>query len=163
MIRSGCQQFYFPASSVMVNEMMIRLGSCSYHTYRMPSKPITEGYKVFALCDIGYTFDWIFASWVDSSSGLNLPTELTPTSLPGTFGHFNFYMYSYFTYQQLLAKLRDLGIGGCGTPSWVDQGFHKSLMISEKTLHGMRFLVGLWIWQERCLLSSDKQIVQCTF
>jgi len=62
MIRSRCQQFYFPASSVTVDEMMIRLGGCSYHTYRMPSKPITEGYKVFALCDIGYTFDWIFAS-----------------------------------------------------------------------------------------------------
>jgi len=62
MIRSRCQQLYFPFSNVTVDEMMIRFGSRSYHTYRMPSKPITEGYKVFALCDIGYTFNWIFAS-----------------------------------------------------------------------------------------------------
>ena len=42
MIRSRCQQFYFPASNVTVDEMMIRFGGRSHHTYRMPSKPITE-------------------------------------------------------------------------------------------------------------------------
>ena len=36
----------------------------------MPSKLITEGYKVFALCDIDYTFDWIFTSRVDSAGNL---------------------------------------------------------------------------------------------
>ena len=79
MIRSRCQQFYFPASNVTVDEMMIRFGGRSHHTYRMPSKPITEGYKVFALCDIGYTFDWIFASRVDSASGVDVQKDLTPT------------------------------------------------------------------------------------
>ena len=54
MLQSLCQQYYLPASNVTVDEMMIRFGCRSYHTYRMPSKPITEGYKIFALCDIGY-------------------------------------------------------------------------------------------------------------
>ena len=124
MIRSRCQQFYFPASNVTVDEMMIRFGGRSHHTYRMPSKPITEGYKVFALCDIGYTFNWIYASRLDSFSGLELQKDLTPTgstvfqlarTLPYTSGHFNVYMDNYFTSQPLLAKLRDLGIGACGT------------------------------------------------
>jgi len=57
-------------------------------------------------------------------SGLDLQQDLTPTSstvfqlacsLPYTSGHFNVYIDNYFTSQQLLARLRDLGIGGCGT------------------------------------------------
>jgi len=58
MLRTQCQKFYFPASNVTVDEMMIQFGGRSHHTYCMPSKPITVGYnlKVFALCDIGYTY-----------------------------------------------------------------------------------------------------------
>jgi len=143
MIRSRCQQFYFPASNVIVDEMMIRFGGRSHHTYRMPSRPITEGYKVFALCDIGYTFDWIFASRVDSSSGLDLQKDLTPTgstvfqlarSLPYTTGHFNIYMDNYFTSQQLLARLRDLGIGGCGTARVSRSAFPPELDNKQKNI-----------------------------
>lgn len=49
---------------------MIQFGGQSHHTYSMPSKPITEGYKVFALYDIGYTYSWIFASRSNSFTGL---------------------------------------------------------------------------------------------
>ena len=107
--------------------MMIRFGGQSRHTYRMPSKPITKGYKVFALCDIGYTYSWIFASRSNSFTGLIPQPDLTPTgstvfqlasSLPYSSScrlHFNIYMDNYFPSQALFIKLRELGIGACGT------------------------------------------------
>ena len=49
MIQSRCQQYYLPASNVTVDEMIIRFAGRSHHTYRISSKPITKGYKVFAL------------------------------------------------------------------------------------------------------------------
>lgn len=48
IIRDRCQKYYLPALNVTVDEMMIRFGGKSFHTYRMASKPIKEGYKVFA-------------------------------------------------------------------------------------------------------------------
>ena len=104
---------------------MITFGGRSFHTYRIPSKPITEGFKVFALCDVGYTYSWIFASQANSCAGLILQEDLTPTgstvfqlatSLPYSSGlHFNIYMDNYFPSLSLFTKLRSLGIGGCET------------------------------------------------
>ena len=106
ILQSRCQQYYLPASNVTVDEMMIRFGGRSFHTYRMPSKPITEGFKVFALCDVGYMYSWIFASRANSCAGLILQEDLTPTgstvfqlatSLPYSSGlHFNIYIDNYF-------------------------------------------------------------------
>jgi len=91
----------------------------------MPSKPITKGYKVFALCDVSYTYSWMFASRANSCVGLILQEDLTPigstvfqlaTSLPYSSGlHFNIYMDNYFPLLSLPTKLWSLGIGGCGT------------------------------------------------
>lgn len=80
LIRDRCNQYYLPSSNVTVDEMMIRFGGRSLHTYRIPSKPITEGYKVLALCDVGYTYNWIFASRSESFAELVLLEHLTPTA-----------------------------------------------------------------------------------
>jgi len=68
---------------------------------------ITEGYKVFVLCDIGYIYSWIFTYKLNSSIGLIIQEDLTPTgsmvfqlasSLPSTCErHFSVYMNNYFT------------------------------------------------------------------
>jgi len=62
MIQTRCQIYYFPASNITVDEIMIRFGGRSFHTYHMPINQIKEGYKVFDLCDAGYTYSWVFAS-----------------------------------------------------------------------------------------------------
>ena len=123
---------------------MIRFGGRSYHTYRMPSKPITEGYKVFALCDVGYTYNWIFASRSNSFNGLVLQEGLTPTgstvfqlasSLPYLSGlHFNIYMDNYFPSQALLIKLRELGMGACGTARVNTSAFPPALHDERKNI-----------------------------
>ena len=121
----------------------------------MPSKPITEGYKVFALCDIGYTYSWVFASRSDSFAGLELQKHLTPTgstvfqlasSLPYTSGfHFNIYMDNYFASQQLMIMLRDLGIGACGTAQVNGSAFPPDLEDKRKNIP----------WNEVCGGSAD--------
>ena len=72
IIRDHSQKYYLPASTITVDEMIIRFGVKSYHTYRMPSKPIKEGYKVFALCDTGYTYHWLYTSRSESVAGLQV-------------------------------------------------------------------------------------------
>jgi hypothetical protein len=41
---------------------MIRGFGRSYHTFKMPNKPIQQGYKLFAIADQGYILYWIWAS-----------------------------------------------------------------------------------------------------
>ena len=126
--------------------MMIQFGGQSHHTYRMPSKPITEGYKVFALCNIEYTYSWIFASRSSSFSELILQEDFTPTSstvfqlatsLPYSSPpalYFNIYMDNYFPLQALLVKLRELGIGACGTARVNVSAFPSDLHDSRKNI-----------------------------
>jgi len=125
LIRKRCQQYYLPSSNVTADEMMIRFGGRSHHTYRMPSKPIKEGYKVFALFNMGYTYNWMFASRSKSFAELIPQEGLTPTgsavfqlaaALPYTSGlHFNIYMDNYFPLIALFERLREVGLGACGT------------------------------------------------
>jgi len=146
MLQSHAQKYYLPATNVTVDKMMIRFGSWSHDTYHMPSKPITEGYKVFTLCDLGYTYSWIFAFRSSSFAGLILQENLTPTSstvyqlatsLPYSCSlglHFNIYMDNYFPLHTLLVKLRELGIGACGT-AWVNaSAFPPNLHDSRKNI-----------------------------
>jgi len=146
MLQSRSQQYFWLATNVTVDEMMIWFSGQSHHTYHMPSKPITEGYKVFALCDIGYTYSGIFASRSSSFSGLILQEDLIPTgstvfqlatSLPYSSSlelHFNIYMDNYFPWQALLVKLRELGIGACGTACVNVSAFPPDLYDSRKDI-----------------------------
>ena len=95
----------------------------------MPNKPITQGYRIFALCSKGYTWNWHYTARV---AGIQIPDQqyydgsahLTPTSmaiydlvkiLPYRTYQFNVYMDNCFSNIALLQVLRKLGIGACGT------------------------------------------------
>ena len=58
--RAAAQQYYQPGSNLALDELMIHCFGCSYHTVKMPNKPIQQGYKIFALAERGYmyTFAW---------------------------------------------------------------------------------------------------------
>lgn len=129
-MRESCKRYYLPSTSVTVDEMMIRFGGRSKHTVRMPNKPITEGYKVFAICDHGYTINWRFHSRVKGigelssayrdSVGISAPTtavvyQLAESSLPYREYDFVIYMDNLFSTVALFSKLRSIGIGACGT------------------------------------------------
>ena len=77
------QQYYLPSTKVAIDEMVVRFCGRSQHTLKIRNKPIKQGYKIFALCDHGYTYAFLWysatqgiAQLPESSASLNL----TPTS-----------------------------------------------------------------------------------
>ena len=46
------------STNVAIDEMMIWFLGRSEHTIGMLNKPIGLGYKVLAVCDANYTYDW---------------------------------------------------------------------------------------------------------
>lgn len=123
-IRQRCQTLAIPATNVSVDEMMVRFFGRSKHTVRMPKKPIKEGFKIFASCERGYTYNWLFCSRKTGIAELPPHATLAPTqaavrylalSLPYNDYHFNVYMDNLFTTVPLLLDLRKNSIGGMGT------------------------------------------------
>jgi hypothetical protein len=57
-----------PASNVSVDEMIVRFSGRSMHTFQIKNKPTPEGYKILSLCELGYTFTFMFASRVEASN-----------------------------------------------------------------------------------------------
>ena len=54
--------------------------------------------------------------------------------------HFNIYMDNYFPSILLLEKLRDIGIGACGTARVRKQYFLPTFTIIDRVFHRMKFL-----------------------
>jgi Transposase IS4 len=62
MLRTTFQTYVVPGQNVSFDEMMVPYSGRSKHTVKMPNKPIPEGFKVWALCDKGYLWDFLFYS-----------------------------------------------------------------------------------------------------
>jgi hypothetical protein len=124
---------------------MIRCFGCSLHTYKMPHKPISQGYKLYALADHGYVWYWIWASRAKSIVEVVKQEGLTMTGsmvyqllqkLPQEPGRYTVYLDNYFTSINLFKQLRDKGIGACGTTRVsASPQFHPTLaVLKESTL-----------------------------
>lgn len=103
--------------------MIVRFFGRSKHTFKASNKPIKEGYKIFALCEAGYTYNFMWSSKTDSYGELVRMPDLSPTesmvyqlvqTLPKDVPHI-IYMDNYFTRVPLLRKLRTLNIEACRT------------------------------------------------
>jgi hypothetical protein len=55
------RQYYIPSSYVVIDELMVRCFGRSLHTYKMPNKPIKQGYKLYGIADYGYVYSWIWS------------------------------------------------------------------------------------------------------
>ena len=123
-IRKCLQELAVPATNTSVDEMMVQFFGRSKHTVRTPKKPIKEGFKIFAICQRGYTYNWLYCS---RTMGIaELPPHPTPASTQAAVSHlalslpyedydFNVYTDNLFTTVPLQLELRDRGIGGAGT------------------------------------------------
>src|SRR5438874_13586500 len=104
---------------------MVCFYSHSSDTYKMPNKPIKQGYKIFALANNGYVWYFQLSSRQHGIGELEKVNELTPTSsmvlqmarlLPKfPNAHFVIYMDNYFTSIPLFSMLRNEQIGAVGT------------------------------------------------
>ena len=127
LLRERFQKALRPGSNLAIDEMMVRFSGRSKHTYRMPNKPISEGYRILALCWQGYTINWFYtsrATGIAEQIQYTGPIHLTPTSaaiyqllqvLPYQTCQFNIFMDNFFSNISLFQVLRSLNIGACGT------------------------------------------------
>ena len=175
ILREQFQQYYLPGTKDAIDEMVVRFCGRSRHRLKIRNKPIKEGYKIFALCDHGYTYGFLSYSStqgtveLSSSAVLSSTTRtpgLTPTSnrvlhlaklLPSNF-RWNVILDNYFTNVPLFEQLLALGIGAART-TWVNSaGFPSSLRIEKQEAnkvlpwsHISREVVGnicCLIWQD---------------
>ena len=136
------QQYYLPSTKVAIDEMVVRFCGRSQHTLKIRNKPIKEGYKIFALCDHGYTYAFL---WYSATQGIaqlsdaSASSNLTPTSraflqLAQHLPHhhqLHLILDNYFTNVPLFEKLLGLGIGAAGTTRVDCAGFPPSLKIEK--------------------------------
>ena len=60
--RYGSQHYRMPSTHTAIDECMIRATGRSQDTYKMPSKPIQQGFKFHYLADHGYIWDFHLTS-----------------------------------------------------------------------------------------------------
>ena len=57
-IREPCKSVWTPGCRVSVEEMMVTCMRRCSETVRVNNKPIGQGFKLWALCERGYVFDF---------------------------------------------------------------------------------------------------------
>ena len=65
MVKQDYKTLWSLSSYLAVDEAMIAYRGRSVDKVKLLNKPITEGYKVWALGDSGYIYDWLWHSHVD--------------------------------------------------------------------------------------------------
>src|SRR5258706_903004 len=62
LLRTKFQEYVVLGQDVSFDEMMVPFSGRSRHTLKMKNKPISEGFKIWALCDHGYLWDFLLYS-----------------------------------------------------------------------------------------------------
>ena len=147
MFRENCQKFWKPGSNIAVDEMMVKFHGRSVHTTKMPNKPIKQGFKIWAICDRGYLFNFMFYSrfWktvelVDHellTSHQNVVFTLAQSLPTPPLGHTHtVYLDNLFTNTVLFRELRSLGIGACGTTRASSSKDFPKILLNMKDQYG---------------------------
>lgn len=166
-LRKQSQALMLPGTHLSIDEMMISFTGRSFHTVRIPSKPIPRGYKVIALCSMGYTIDWILTSCTESFAELTKLSNLSPTSsavlqlrrsLDTSSYHFIIYMDNGFSTIPLFQKLREHKIGACGTTRVNRIGYPATL--EEKVFMKWNTIDGCPVDGVLCFRWMDNNIVR---
>lgn len=134
------KKLYMPSTNISVDEMMVRFSGRSTHTIRIKNKPTPEGYKIFALCDHGYTYTFLPTSRVYQNKEVQKVDGITYTGsvvlhlahqLPYWRKTFNLFMDNYFSSIPLFSYLRTKNIGACGTVRSNSKKFPKELKVPK--------------------------------
>jgi hypothetical protein len=136
------KNLYIPSKNILIDEMMVRFSGCSIHIIQLRNKLISEGYKIFTLCDKGYTYTFLPSSRIHHNQEVEEINGITYTGnvvlhlaqqLPYNRKTFNLFMDNYFSSIPLFSKLKTMNIGACGTVRSSSRGFPKELKISKRT------------------------------
>jgi hypothetical protein len=80
-LQRSFMRFYTPSSKVSIDELMVRCFGRSVHTYKMPNKPIPQGYKLFGIADHGYLYAF---QWSSKAKGMQLKDTILYPKLTNT-------------------------------------------------------------------------------
>jgi hypothetical protein len=162
-IRDISKKLYIPSSNVSVDEMMVRFSGRSNHTIRIRGKPTPEGYKIFALCDHGYTYTFLPSSRVHKNEEVSIVDGITYTGsvvlhlalqLPYKRKPFNIFMDNYFSSISLFAWLRRNNIGACGTVRAASRGFPKELKVPKRAKLEWNYQTGRVVGEDEDVLAA---------
>ena len=121
----ACRCYLTLGTEVAIDEIMVCFYGWSADTCKMPNKPITQGYKIFALADNSYVWHFQLSSRQHGIGELEKVDELTPTGsivlqmarllpkFPNS--HFVIYIDNYFTSIPLFSILQEENIGATRT------------------------------------------------
>ncbi|CAG8804909.1 300_t:CDS:2, partial [Cetraspora pellucida] len=106
-IHDASKQYYILSSTISVDKIMIRFSRRSVHTVQIKSKPISKGFKIFSLCEAGYTYTFlpslrVLPNNVTNMDGLNQTRSLVlhlVRQLPYLQFPYDIYMDNYFTFR----------------------------------------------------------------
>lgn len=124
ILRKASKNLYIPSSNISIDEAMVCSHGRSSHTYKMPNKPISQGFKIFVLADHGYCYYFYPASRTKGVVEVGMAKELTKTgqmvyelvqTLPKDNKTYDLYLDNYFTSVNLFKALREIQVGACGT------------------------------------------------
>jgi hypothetical protein len=175
ILQEHFKRYMLIASMTSIDEEMIRFVGRLPYTPIIKGKLIPKGYKTIALCERGYTWDFVFTSRVDSFTGLHpvhmFGLHLSATSqgllqmclsLPYEQYQFVFFCDNYFSNIPLFHVLRRYKISACRTtrlgsanypPIFMKIGKKKHLL-PHNTLSGVicseeEDQVLVFIWQDK--------------
>jgi hypothetical protein len=139
-VRNISKLLYIPSSNISIDEMMVRFSGHSIDTTWIKNKPIPEGFKIFALCDHGYTYTFLPTSRIHQNEEVQKVDGITYTGsvvlylahqLPYWKKTFNLFMDNFFSSIPLFSYLRAKNIGACGTVRSNSRKFPKELKVSK--------------------------------
>ena len=141
------QCYRVPSSHIAVDECMMRATERSPDTYKMPSKPIEQGFKFHCLADHGYIWDFHLTSNQAGPDRVPAVNGLTPTGevvyylskLPLS-RYWVVYLDNFYTSLPVLRRIRhDFKIGACGTARPNSVGFPVELKIPKQDVNKHKY------------------------
>ena len=128
-LKANFAKYYTPGTHVAVDECIKRFKGRSPAIVNIPSKPDPTGFKVWVLAFHGYVLNWLWhhkgekhgpvdldQKWLDEGFTKTEAVVLTLlTRLPDAAKGCVVYLDNLFVSARLLRRLRELGIGACGT------------------------------------------------
>ncbi len=157
-------KFWVPGRNLAIDECMLRFTGRSYDIITIPSKPISTGYKVWAVAQKGYILSWLWHSKGTGPIGIKVPQALGQNKTAATVPYllqllpkrpldspYIVWLDNLFSSTKLFGYLRQLGFGATGTAR-TNSGITvsaptllpKSRLIGKKMIyHGVRSFLSL--------------------
>ena len=137
-LRKCSQSYHMPSTHISLDECMMRATGWSPATYKMPTKPIKQGFKFRCLADHSYIWDFhptsnqVGLDPVPSTDGLTATGEVLYhllRKLPGTTYWTVFLDNVYIRVPSFGRLYHDLHMGSCGTARHSSADFPPELKI----------------------------------